>query len=85
MTLQYLVGLSSIFATYYITLPDYIVQQKQWQFPNIFKLEQFMHTNQCAKLDKLLVGLGLLCQHNFGYTYETRNRMERNQLGMCLL
>ena len=30
-------------------------QQKQWQFPNVFRFVHFMCTNQCTKLDKLLV------------------------------
>ena len=34
---------------------QYIPQQKLWQFPNVFRFVHFMCTNQCTKLDKLLV------------------------------
>ena len=30
-------------------------QQKQWLFPNVFRFVHSMCTNQCTKLDKLLV------------------------------
>ena len=35
--------------------PHVFTQQKQWQFPNVFRFVHFMCTNQCTKLDKLLV------------------------------
>ena len=41
---------------YALTTYQYFrTQQKQWQFPNVFRFVHFMCTNQCTKLDKLLV------------------------------